>query len=230
MVKLSPDIVIFDVDGVLVDVRRSYQRSTVQTVKYFTGRRVTYADVHRWKNRPGFNDDWKLTTAWVAELGHPVPYAEVKAKFEEFYWGPKRDGDGNVARERWLVPVARLKKWAARAHLAIFTGRTREELQHTLDMFHVEQFFRTIVTVNDVSRPKPDPEGLRKILGSSDARSAVYVGDNIDDALASRGAHVPFLGVLPRNSLARQHRAASLRKEGAIVVLGSVLELEKVWR
>jgi HAD superfamily phosphatase len=230
MVKLSPQIVIFDVDGVLVDVRQSYHRSTIQAVKHFTGRRVTYDDVHRWKNRPGFNDDWKLTTAWVAELGHPVPYAEVKAKFEEFYWGPKRNGDGNVARERWLLPASRLKKWAARAHLAIFTGRTREELQHTLDRFHVEQFFRTIVTVNDISRPKPDPEGLQRILGKADRRSAVYLGDNIDDALASRDASVPFLGVLPRGGAARRHRAASLRKEGAVAVLGSVLELEKLWR
>jgi HAD superfamily phosphatase len=230
MVKISPEIVIFDVDGVLVDVRQSYHRSTIQTVKYFTGRRVTYNDVHRWKNRPGFNDDWKLTTAWVAELGHPVPYAEVKAKFEEFYWGPKRNGDGNVASERWLVPAIRLKKWAARAHLAIFTGRTREELQHTLDMFHVEQFFRTIVTVNDISRPKPDPEGLQRILGKADKRMAVYLGDNIDDALASRSAGVPFLGVLPHRSLAQRHRATSLRKEGAIAVLGNVLELEKLWR
>lgn len=86
--KLAPRTVVFDVDGVLVDVRRSYHRSILQTVRHFTGRRVTFAEVHRWKNRPGYNDDWKLTTDWLASLGHPHPYAEVKRKFEEFFGAP----------------------------------------------------------------------------------------------------------------------------------------------
>lgn len=228
MVKLSLRIVVFDVDGVLVDVRRSYLRSIMQTVRYFTGRRITYADVHRWKNRSGFNDDWRLSTAWVASLGHAVPYAEVKRKFEEFYWG--RNGDGNVAQERWLVPKVLLERWARRAELAIFTGRTREELQHTLVHFRVAKYFAKIVTVEDVRRPKPHPEGLQKLLCGMAPYSAVYLGDNIDDALAARRARVPFVGVLPAGSVARRHRSANLREHGAVVLLGSVLELEKIWR
>jgi len=227
MLKVAPQLVIFDVDSVLVDVRGSYHRSILETVRFFTGRRVTYAQVHRWKNLPGYNDDWKLSTAWIASLGIPVPYAEVKRKFEEFYWG--RNGAGNVARERWLVPRARLERWAQRARLAIFTGRTREELQHTLDRFHVEHYFQKIVTVNDVSKPKPDPEGLRIILDGDDPRRALYLGDNIDDALAARRAGVPFLGVLPKGSLARRHRLAELRRQGAVAILGTVLDLEKIW-
>jgi HAD superfamily phosphatase len=229
MVTLSPRIVIFDVDGVLVDVTRSFHRSILQTIHHYSGRRATYADVHRWKDRPGYNDDWKLTTDWVAELGHPVVYAEVKRQFEEFYWGPGRNGGGNVRFERWLVPAARLRKWSRRAKLALFTGRTREELQHTLDRFRVERFFPTIITANDVMRPKPDPDGLLRILNGADPRSALYLGDNIDDALAARGAGVPFVGVLPLRSIARRHRAASLCAQKAVAVLGSVLELEKLW-
>jgi phosphoglycolate phosphatase-like HAD superfamily hydrolase len=35
-------MLIFDVDGVLVDVRGSFHRTILDTVHYFTGRRVTY--------------------------------------------------------------------------------------------------------------------------------------------------------------------------------------------
>ena len=41
--KLAPKLVIFDVDGVLVDVHGSYHRSILDTVKHFTDRRFTYA-------------------------------------------------------------------------------------------------------------------------------------------------------------------------------------------
>jgi phosphoglycolate phosphatase-like HAD superfamily hydrolase len=43
--KLSFEILIFDVDGVLVDVRGTYWRSALQTVRHITGKRVTYAEL-----------------------------------------------------------------------------------------------------------------------------------------------------------------------------------------
>jgi len=72
-----------DVDGVLVDTRESFQRTTLETVRLFTGKRVTRTELHRWKNRPGFNDDWKLSHAWVRSLGGIFEYEEVKRKFVE---------------------------------------------------------------------------------------------------------------------------------------------------
>ena len=129
--KLAPKLVIFDVDGVLVDVRGSFHKSIIDTIHFFTGRRVTYAEIHEWKNRSGYNDDWRLTTDWIASLGEAVPYAEVKKRFQKFYWGTKAR-PGNVSRERWLVTHKRLERWSQRAELALFTGRTRRELRHTL--------------------------------------------------------------------------------------------------
>jgi phosphoglycolate phosphatase-like HAD superfamily hydrolase len=32
-----PSVIIFDVDGVLVDVRGSFQKTTLETVEFFTG-------------------------------------------------------------------------------------------------------------------------------------------------------------------------------------------------
>ncbi|HXR10152.1 MAG TPA: hypothetical protein VN792_05205, partial [Candidatus Acidoferrales bacterium] len=95
--KLSPKLIIFDVDGVLVDVHGSFHKSIVDTVHFFTKQRVTYAEIHQWKNRSGYNDDWRLTTDWVASLGPAIPYEEVKARFQKFYWGTK-SSPGNVAR------------------------------------------------------------------------------------------------------------------------------------
>jgi len=211
-------------DGVLVDVGESFHRTVLETVRFFTGKRVTRAELHHWKNQPGFNDDWKLSTAWVQKLGGKFEYAEVKRRFLELYWG--KNGDGNVAREKWLLPRAGLQRLAKRAELAIFTGRVRAELDYTLDHSGVHEFFRQIVTVEDVSKPKPDPEGLLKILDGRDPSDAIYVGDNVDDALASRSAGVPFIGILPRGSEARRRRGASLRRLGAKAILGDVKELE----
>ncbi len=222
--KFDPEIIIFDVDGVLVDVRGSFHATVLETVRFFTKKRVTRAELHRWKNKSGFNDDWKLSTAWVQSLGGKADYNEVKRKFVELYWG--KNGKGNVAREKWLMPRTSLRRLASRAELALFTGRVRAEADYTLDRCRVREFFRQIVTVEDVRRPKPDAEGLLKILNGRDPARALYLGDNVDDALASQAAQIPFLGILPRNSEASRARSALLMKHGARAILGDVKELE----
>lgn len=227
--KLAPKLVVFDVDGVLLDVRGSFHRSIIETIYFFTEHRPTYAEIHQWKNRSGYNDDWRLTTDWIASLGKPVPYAKVKARFQKFYWGTK-DLPGNVSREKWLITHSRLERWSRRAELALFTGRTRRELRHTLEGSPADHIFRRAVTMDDVNKGKPDPEGLHLLLDGISPREAVYLGDNIDDALAAKRAHVPFLGVLPKGSDAHRHRAAMLRKLGALAVMNSVTDLEKFWR
>lgn len=226
--KLAPKLVIFDVDGVLVDVHGSFHKSIIDTIYFFTKRRVTYAEIHAWKNRSGYNDDWRLTTDWIASLGEAVPYEVVKARFQKFYWGT-RAIPGNVSHERWLITHARLARWAERAELALFTGRTRRELGHTLEGSHAQRIFRRAVTMDDVKKGKPDPEGLRLLLNGTPPRDALYLGDNIDDALASKRARVPFLGILPHGSEAHRVRAAKLRELGALEILHGVRDLEKFW-
>jgi HAD superfamily hydrolase (TIGR01548 family) len=219
-----PTLIIFDVDGVLVDTTGSFQRTTLETVKFFTGTRVTRRELHRWKNKPGFNDDWKLSTAWVQSLGGKQEYEEVKRKFVELYWG--KASKGNVMREKWLLPRASLRRLAKAAELAIFTGRVRQELDYTLDRAKVREFFRQIVTAEDVKAGKPHPEGLLKILAGRDPSSGVYVGDNVDDALAAQSIAMPFVGILLRKSEERRQRGALLRELGASTLLGDITELE----
>lgn len=223
--KTSPSIIIFDVDGVLVDTRGSFQRTTLETVKFFTKQRVSARELHAWKNRPGFNDDWKLSTAWVNQLGHKFAYEEVKTKFQQIYWGP--DGRGNVTREKWLLAKSKIARLAKLAELAIFTGRIWRELDYTLDRNNMRGVFQTIVTTEDVANPKPAPDGLLKILNGRDPGEALYLGDNVDDALAARSAKVPFVAVLPKTGHERRERSTRLRELGALTILPDVNDLER---
>jgi phosphoglycolate phosphatase-like HAD superfamily hydrolase len=90
----------------------------------------------------------------------------------------------------------------------------------------VREFFRQIVTVEDVAKPKPDPEGLLRILGERDPAKALYLGDNVDDAVAAAAAGIPFVGILPQSAGARGARRALLSKHGALEILSDVKQLE----
>ena len=219
-----PSVIVFDVDGVLVNVAGSFHRTTLETVKHFTGKNVTRAQLNQWKNRPGFNDDWKLSTAWVQSLGGKHEYDEVKAKFVGLYWGAS--GSGYVNDEKWLLPRTVLRRLAKYSELAIFTGRTKREMDHTFTRVPLREFFSQVITVENVERPKPDPGGLLKILHGRDPGTALYVGDNVDDANAAKSAQVPFLGILHGGGKDRRQRAAILKELGALAILHDIKELE----
>lgn len=221
-----PAVIIFDVDGVLVDVQGSFHTTILETVRFFTGKRVTRHELHQWKNRSGFNDDWILSTAWVQSLGGKFTFDEVKTKFIEFYWGVNGT-KGNVTREKWLFPVRALARLSQHSELALFTGRTSRELDYTLDRLGTRKFFSQIVTVEDVQRPKPDPEGLLKIMAGRPPESGLYVGDNVDDALAAQAANMPFVGILPASRKQHRERRKLLLERGARIVISNINELER---
>ncbi len=213
-----PKILIFDVDGVLVDVRGSFWRSALETMHFLTGKRVTWAELYKWKNKPGNNDDWSMVSNWATALGRPTSYEEARDAFQQFYWDC--DGrPGNVRRERMLVTPKQVERWAKRFELDLFTGRTRQEFTYTFERWAGTRQFRTVVTMDDVARKKPHPEGLLKILEERDPQTALYVGDNIDDALAAQAAGMRFIGILPAGVYGYRHRAAKFRELGALALL-----------
>lgn len=221
--KIDPQILIFDVDGVLVDVKETYWRSGLQTVQHLTGKKVTWAEFHEWKRMPGNNDDWMMTSRWATALGVPTTYEEARAAFQPFYWG--RDGQpGNVSKEKLLVTPRLIEKWAERRELNLFTGRTRQEFSYTFERWPAAKSFRMVVTMDDAKK-KPDPEGLLMILGKRDPKTALYLGDNVDDGLAARAAGVPFMAILSKAEPDYRHRAKRFRELGAVALLNRARDL-----
>jgi HAD superfamily hydrolase (TIGR01548 family) len=225
-VRGKPEILIFDVDGVLVDVRRTFWRSALDTVRHLTGRRVTYRELHEWKSRPGYNDDWQMTAEWATQLGRPTTYSEARETFSRFYWGMNGE-PGNVRNEKLILPARQLERWAWSYELNIFTGRTRKEFDYTFERWPARRHFRTVVTMDDVEHKKPHPEGLMQILGRREPRRALYLGDNVDDALAARAAGVPFLAILPESAYGYREHAARFRELGAVGILPRAGKLQR---
>ena len=223
--KLDPEILIFDVDGVLVDVRESYWRSGLQTIQKLTGKKPTWAEFREWKRKPGNNDDWNMVSRWASALGVPTTYEQARVAFQPFYWG--HDGQpGNVTREKLLITPKLIRRWAVRRELNLFTGRTRQEFSYTFDRWEAARLFRTVITMDDAKK-KPDPEGLRLILAGRNPKTALYVGDNIDDALAAKAARIPFLAILSKKDEDYRQRARRFRQLGALGLLERARDLDR---
>jgi len=197
---MSKPLMVFDMDGVLVDVTESYRETIAQTVAHFTGAKPTHTAIQEWKNQGGFNDDWKLSHQMVAKAGVDVPYETVKAHFQGLFLG--NDGGGLMLRERWVAKPGLLEQLNQQFRFALFTGRPKAEAQLTLNRFAPELVFDPIVGMHEVTNHKPAPDGLLQILKDNCDCQVVYVGDTVDDARSARAAKVQFIGIAaPSNPL-----------------------------
>jgi len=220
---VTKDLLIFDMDGVLVDVNASYRATIQATVKHFSGYEPSHDEIQDWKNRGGWNDDWLLSTRLIEEYGGSTAYPDVVDYFQKLFQG--ENSDGLILRERWLAAEGLFDRLGAQHHLAVFTGRLRWEANVTLDRFLPDRFY-PVIGADDVARTKPDPEGIHKICSSVDHGKCWYIGDTIDDARASRAARVPFIGIASKSSPRRDDLVRLLQAEGAVAVLEDINSLE----
>lgn len=190
--------VVFDLDGVLVDVSSSYRQAIAHTVAALGGGDVTPQQVQAMKNSGGYNNDWDLSQELLRQRGRRVELARVIEVFNQFYLGPQGDGEGGLIElEQWLLPMDLLAALRQRYRLSLFTGRPRTDANYVLQRFQVSEAFDHVITHEDVSVHKPDPEGLYELKRLyAPMPIALYVGDSIDDARCAAAAEVDFAAIL----------------------------------
>ena len=214
-------IIVFDMDGVLVDPTQSYRRTVVETVAGFGGA-ITLAEIEDYKNQGGWNNDWALVEQILADQDCPASYADIQLAFNFLFHGP----DGYVMQEEWLVSEGLLDRLAARHQLGIFTGRLQADALHTLNRFAPGITFGPQICAEDVINGKPAPDGLQKIQQMHPDREIIFLGDTVDDARSARLAGVPFYGIAKADHLRRAELVRLFEEEQALGVFNTVNELE----
>lgn len=219
-----PGVIVFDMDGVLVEVTASYREAIRETVRHFTGKLVSHDTIQNFKNAGGWNNDWLLSHRLIADLGKKIDYADVVDRFNRIFFG--ENGDGLIRRETWMPSDGLLERLAARAALAIFTGRAKYEADATLGRYAQNIKFHPLITDECVRNPKPAPDGLLMIKREFPEHTIWYLGDTVDDARSARAAHVPFIGVATPHNPRHEEIADLLRGLDAFAVIGDINELE----
>jgi HAD superfamily phosphatase len=222
-----PDrVLVFDMDGVLVDVTESYREAIQCTVEHFTGNRVTRELIQQFKNAGGWNNDWNLSHRLIRDAGVEVAFEEVVDQFNVVFMG--ENNDGLIVRERWVAAPGLLDRLEQRYRFAIFTGRSRFELDPTLRRVGMETRFDPLITHETVVHHKPAADGLLMIAAHHPGAELWYVGDTVDDAGSAQAAGVPFIGISAPDNPYRHQLTRAFREAGAVAVLDDINQLESV--
>ncbi|MEW5955218.1 MAG: HAD family hydrolase [Candidatus Micrarchaeota archaeon] len=208
-------VVLFDIDGTLVDTDAALVRAFQNTFSNFKLRPPTEKEVLRGVGNE--EENW-IKLIWT---GHGIPSKEkideMSDYFREKYFG-------------FYFPVmARLMSGAKEAleelrakgiKTVIITNGRREYVGRVTSYFKINNLIDYAVSVEDVKHIKPSPEPLVHALQHFHARpdEALYVGDTEIDAKAAHAAGVQFALIIhSRNALVHaQHRLGSLKELPAL--------------
>jgi HAD superfamily phosphatase len=169
---------IFDVDGVIVDVRESYHYAIKETAEFFLGKEVPLSTVKEIKFSKAINNDWDVTYEVIRHYGGKVDYSELVEKFTQIYERLKFKEKGILSKDFFKE----LKSFGL--PLGIVTGRPKRDLEFVLKRFELEPFFEVTVDEDDIvdkNLRKPHPFPLHLCMELLGAEEGIYVGDNRAD-------------------------------------------------
>ncbi|MFN3871141.1 MAG: HAD family hydrolase [Aquificaceae bacterium] len=170
--------VIFDVDGVIVDVSQSYHYAIKHTAEHFLEREVPIEEVRRIKFSKGINNDWLATLEVVKEFGGKASLEDIIEVFNELYKS-LRDKERLILGKEFFESLKALG-----IPLGVVTGRPREDLFYLFERFNLLPYFECIVdedTIEQEELRKPHPFALHLCVESLGIEKGIYVGDSLAD-------------------------------------------------
>lgn len=174
--------IIFDLDGVLIDSEPLMRFAFAASYRQVIG-----------SGPPPIE-------AYLEHMGESFPQIMQHLKLPLTLWQPYRE----LCQQRLdLIQVfsegRAVLEWATaqRIKLAVLTGKDRGRTIHLLEHFGLIDFFQLVVCSDELQRPKPDPEGILRVLDQLGCApdESVMIGDSVSDVLCAQRASVPTIAV-----------------------------------
>ena len=179
---LRPEVIIFDCDGVLFDSRKANQSYYNHLLEQFDKPLMTPSDL----------DYVHMHTA-----GESINYLFRNNHLREAVLRYSQTLDYSPFIQLMEIEpglIEFLETIRPGIKTAVSTNRSTT-IGQVLKTFAVDSFFDLVISSLDVTRPKPDPESVLKILDffQRGPEQCLYIGDSEIDAQTAGAAGVPFV-------------------------------------
>lgn len=203
-------VILFDMDGVLVDSLRTHYYAFNAAIEKFGKERISPKKFQEefWGTyieqdlKHVFGDISKQKVVEIAE-----EFASQVTRFVKFT---------RIYPETKEILTELMKR---NLKMGVITNTKRKSVDIILDQVGLTGYFTIIIYGDDVKKPKPAPDGIIKACKSLGLKPSegIYVGDNSQDIIAGKSAGCLTVGI---------SRTSDREKfEGADVIIDNLTQL-----
>ncbi len=188
--------VIFDFDGVIIDSSMDISNAANHTLEVYGFRRLPNTKIIGFVGL-GAKKLLRLCFAESAGVEHDANPSALDLDLDQIYKTYFDFYMAHCADESTIYDgvIETLKELTRRGvACAIVTNKPETLTKKICSVFEIEKYFEKIIGPESLSKMKPDPEGINKILEGK-ARDAMMVGDSDTDIQAGRNAGIKTCGV-----------------------------------
>lgn len=176
--------ILFDLDGTLIDTNQLILDSFRHTYKKHLNRDVEDRDIFRYFGEP-----------LITTLSRFAP-DNAQALFDTYIEFNEKMHDSSVELCCNIQEcLAELKKLGC--VMAVVTSKRSKMALRGLELFDILKYFSVVVTMDDTTQHKPNPEPVLKALEKLGAapEEALMIGDSVFDILCGHNAGVKAVKV-----------------------------------
>src|SRR5690625_714201 len=180
---MSIETVLFDMDGTLIDTNELIHKSFEYTLGYY-GYTFTHEEILQFNGPPLIATFTNLNPDLAEEMVETYREHNLEHHNDYVKLFP------NV-KETLEILQQQGKK------MGIVSAKMRPGVELGLEITGIENFFDTIVSVDDVENPKPHPEPVLKAMKNIGGKleTSIKVGDNYHDIESGKNAGMKTVAV-----------------------------------
>ncbi|HJU06014.1 MAG TPA: HAD family hydrolase [Nitrospiraceae bacterium] len=178
--------VLFDFDGTLIDTWRLYLEAFRRSLAPHFNRLLSDAEILEYQP----SAERRMLQRLLEEADFPGYFESFLSHYRALH---ASHNDGLYPGVHEMLKDLRAQGYG----LGVITGKSRAAWDLTFAASGLEPF-DVVITDDDVTDPKPHPEGLLAALQTFpfDPLDGVYVGDSLLDCQAAKAAGIPFMAAL----------------------------------
>jgi len=196
-------LVIFDYDGIIYDIITPLRETVIESVEKFglksLGSHEDMAQIFRILEsaltRSVADQILDSKEMLNVQLLEGIPHLKRLRIATSIYGDFRSRTKDPILFEgiQELIPALVNKK----IKVAILSNSAKKYITTTMEQYHLLHLFSTILGAAEVTRVKPDPEGLNKILAIEKvpADQTLFIGDMVSDLDAGRNAGIRTIAV-----------------------------------
>jgi len=183
-------LVMYDLDGTLLDTASEITKAVNLTLEDFSCRHVDEADVRRWI---GHGTGWLMEQAWAANAANnpankAVAWSDVMGRFMIHYGATA--GTSSQFFPKVVETLQKVKSIGIKQ--AIITNKETKFTQRIVEKYDLAQYFDMVICGDTLPFKKPHPGVIEHCIHAleSSAGHSLFIGDSEIDVATAKAAGV----------------------------------------